>query len=102
MSPDYWLLPWSVTYSNFRQHHRERPLETYALKVIKWFVSSRLAKRIKHLRAERGLTQAALAKRGGLTLSYIGRLEIGRHDPQLSTLRKLAKALNVTVAELVR
>lgn len=64
-------------------------------------MDSRLAKRLKQLRAERGLTQAALAKRAGVTLSYVGRLEIGRHDPQLSTLRKLAKALKVTVAELV-
>jgi transcriptional regulator with XRE-family HTH domain len=65
-------------------------------------VASGLAKRLKQLRAERGLTQAALAKRAGVTLSYVGRLEIGRHDPQLSTLRKLAKALKVTVAELVK
>jgi XRE family transcriptional regulator, fatty acid utilization regulator len=65
-------------------------------------VTNRLAKRLKHLRAERGLTQAVLAKRAGVTLSYIGRLEIGRHDPQLSTLRKLAKALKVTLGELVK
>jgi transcriptional regulator with XRE-family HTH domain len=65
-------------------------------------MASGLAKRLKQLRAERGLTQAALAKRAGVTLSYIGRLEIGRHDPQLSTLRKLAKALKVTVGELVQ
>jgi transcriptional regulator with XRE-family HTH domain len=60
-----------------------------------------LAKRIKDLRGKRGLTQAALAKRAGLTLAYIGRLEIGWYDPQLSTLRQLAKALRVSVAELV-
>lgn len=65
-------------------------------------MDSRLAKRLKQLRAERELTQAALAKRAGVTLSYIGRLEIGRHDPQLSSLRKLAKALKVTVGELVQ
>ncbi len=65
-------------------------------------MTSGLAKRLKQLRAERGLTQAALAKRAGVTLSYVGRLEIGRHDPQLSTLRKLAKALKVTVAELIQ
>ncbi len=64
-------------------------------------MASGLAKRLKQLRAERGLTQAALAKRAGVTLSYIGRLEIGMHDPQLSSLRKLAKALKVTVGELV-
>jgi transcriptional regulator with XRE-family HTH domain len=58
-------------------------------------------KRIKVLRAKRGLTQAALAERAGLTLAYIGRLETGHYDPQLSTLKRLAKALRVTVRELV-
>ena len=60
------------------------------------------AKRIKDLRAMRGLTQAVLAERAGLSLAYIGRLETGHYDPQLSTLRKLAKALKVTLAELVK
>lgn len=59
-------------------------------------------KRIKRLRLERGMTQKLLAERTGVSLSYIGRLEIGRHDPQLSTLRKLAKALKVTISELVK
>lgn len=63
---------------------------------------NRLAKRLKQLRAKQGFTQAALAQRAGVTLSYIGRLEIGRHDPQLSTLYKLAKALRVSIAELVK
>jgi transcriptional regulator with XRE-family HTH domain len=65
-------------------------------------MATRLAKRLKQLRAKRGLTQADLARRAGVTLSYIGRLEIGRHDPQLSTLLKLAKALKITVAELLK
>lgn len=60
-----------------------------------------LAKRIKSLRADRGLTQAALAQRAGVTLGYIGKLETGHYDPQLSTLKKLAKALRVSIAELV-
>jgi transcriptional regulator with XRE-family HTH domain len=64
-------------------------------------MTNRLAKRLKQLRAERGITQAVLARRAGLTLSYIGRLETGRHDPQLSTLTKLAKALKMRVGELV-
>lgn len=64
-------------------------------------MASRLGKRLKQLRAERGLTQAALAKEAGVTLSYIGRLEIGMHDPQLSTLKKLAKALKCKISELV-
>lgn len=61
-----------------------------------------LAMTIKRLRKHRGLTQQALAVRAGLTLGYIARLEIGMHDPRLGTLRKLAKALGVSVGELVR
>jgi len=36
-----------------------------------------------------------------VALSYIGRLEIGRHDPQLSTLTKADQALKITVLELL-
>jgi transcriptional regulator with XRE-family HTH domain len=61
----------------------------------------RLMMRIKQLRAERGWSQEALGKKAGLARAYIARLEIGRHDPSLSTLVKLAKALKVTVGELV-
>ena len=57
--------------------------------------------RIKALRAERGMTQEALATKSGVSRQYIARLEIGRHDPSLSTLAKLAKALKVKVGELV-
>ncbi len=57
--------------------------------------------RLKQLRKQRGLTQAQLAKKMGLSHGYLARLEIGMHDPPLSTLAKLAKALKVTVAELV-
>jgi transcriptional regulator with XRE-family HTH domain len=64
-------------------------------------IQKRLAMRIKILRAERGLSQEALASKAGLARAYIARLEIGRHDPSLSTLVKLAKALKVKVGELV-
>ncbi len=47
------------------------------------------------------MTQEALAKKADLSWGYIARLETGHHDPSLSTLVKLAKALKVRVAELV-
>jgi len=56
---------------------------------------------LKRLREERGLTQEQLAKRSGVSHGYLARLEIGMHDPSLSTLARLAKALKVTVGELV-
>ncbi len=64
-------------------------------------IGKRLAMRLKQLRKQRGLTQAQLAKKMGLSHGYLARLEIGMHDPPLSTLAKLAKALKVTVAKLV-
>lgn len=64
-------------------------------------VTKSLSMRLKRLRDKQGLTQEQLAKRSGLSLGYVARLEIGMHDPSLSTLAKLAKALKTTVAELV-
>jgi transcriptional regulator with XRE-family HTH domain len=57
--------------------------------------------KLKKLRKSRGLTQAALAQKAGISREYLARLEMGRHDPHLSRLRKLAKALRVKVSELV-
>jgi transcriptional regulator with XRE-family HTH domain len=64
-------------------------------------MTNRLATRLKQLRARRNLTQWQLAKKAGLSLGYVGRLELSMHDPSLSTLMKLAKALRVPVGELV-
>jgi transcriptional regulator with XRE-family HTH domain len=57
---------------------------------------------LKGLREKEGLTQATLAYKIKLSLGYIARLEQGRHDLLLSTLARLAKALKVTLAELVK
>lgn len=57
--------------------------------------------KLKQLREGRGLTQAQLAEQAGLTREYIARLETGHHDPPLSTLEKLAKALKVKVGKLL-
>jgi transcriptional regulator with XRE-family HTH domain len=61
----------------------------------------RFAVKLKKLRQSKGLTQAALATRAGISRAYLARLEMGRHDPHLSRLRKLAKALGVKVSELI-
>jgi transcriptional regulator with XRE-family HTH domain len=61
----------------------------------------RLIVRLKQIRAKEGLSQADLAKKAGISREYIARLETGHHDPSLSTLEKLAKALKVKVGELL-
>ena len=56
---------------------------------------------IRGRRRRLGLTQAALAARAGLSREYVARLETTQQDPSLSTLAKLARALKVTIGELV-
>ena len=63
----------------------------------------RLAMNVKALRRQRGLNQTDLAKRVGITQAYIAMLEKGKNvNPTLALLTKLAKALKVSVAELVK
>jgi transcriptional regulator with XRE-family HTH domain len=53
------------------------------------------------LRQKQGLSQRALAQQSKVTNVTIARIESGVYDPRLSTLRRLAKALKVKVADLV-
>lgn len=61
----------------------------------------RMGMKIRRLRDRRAMSQETLAARAGITRGYLARIEIGRHEPTLSTLRKLAKALRVKVADLL-
>ncbi len=56
---------------------------------------------LRQIREEQGFSLRALAEKVGMAYPALFRLESGEADPRLSTLRKLAKALNVTVAEIV-
>ena len=60
-----------------------------------------IGEQVKGWREARGLRQRALADRAGVGQVLVARLELGQTDPRLSTLRRLAEALNVTVGELV-
>lgn len=64
-------------------------------------LAKRLGVRLKQLRATNDLNQTDLAKKVGVTQAYIAMLEKGQQNPTLDVLQRLAKALKVTVAELV-
>lgn len=57
---------------------------------------------LRECRARANLTQAALAKRCGCSDAYISQLESGARRPPLAMVGKLAAALGVTVARLLR
>lgn len=60
-----------------------------------------VAIKVRRLRLERGMTQQSLAFATGLSMTGIQKVEQGRHEPLLPTLRVLAKALGVSMAELL-
>jgi transcriptional regulator with XRE-family HTH domain len=62
----------------------------------------RVAMRVKEWRDRRGLTQEQLADKAGISRGYLARLETARQDPKLSTLEKIAKALKVDIAKLLK
>jgi transcriptional regulator with XRE-family HTH domain len=61
----------------------------------------KVAARIKTLRELRGMTQEVLAAKAGISRAYLARVETVRHEPTLTTLEKLAKALRVKVGRLL-
>ena len=61
----------------------------------------RMAKRLKQLRNAKGWTQAELAAKAGVSRVHVARLETAKMEPTLGVLEKLAKALKVTVGDLV-
>lgn len=57
---------------------------------------------IRRIRKEKGISQEKLAELCDTATSYIGRLEIYGAEPRLSTIERIAEALNVPAIELFR
>ncbi|MBA2277796.1 MAG: helix-turn-helix domain-containing protein [Chloroflexia bacterium] len=58
-------------------------------------IARAVAIQVIKFRAEQGLSQTALARRLGVSQSVVGRLELGEHEPKLSTLRRLTQVLGL-------
>ena len=57
--------------------------------------------RLRHIRERAGYSQQRLADDSGVSQHTISEIELGRRKPQGRTLRKLAEALGVSVADLL-
>jgi transcriptional regulator with XRE-family HTH domain len=57
--------------------------------------------KLRELRVEQDLSQARLAARAGVDPSTVNQIERGARQPSPATLRKLAGALGVGIAELL-
>lgn len=61
-----------------------------------------VGRNVRRLRQQRGLTQEQLAFEAQLDLTYVGGIERGRRNPSLLVMARLAAALQVTPADLLR
>ena len=58
--------------------------------------------KLRRLRVERALSQQDLERMTGIAQSTISNLELGNRPARLSTIRKLAEALNAEPKELIK
>ena len=61
----------------------------------------KLGYKIKFERGKRKISQLDLALKTGLTTRTVSRVECGTIDPKLSTLAKIANALEIDIVELL-
>jgi len=61
----------------------------------------KVGERIRHLRIISGLSQENLSFECNLDRTYIGSVERGERNIAIINLNKLAKALNVSISELL-
>jgi transcriptional regulator with XRE-family HTH domain len=60
-----------------------------------------IGKNLKDARFRAGLTQAELAEKAGTTQTTVARIERDAVQPEVTTIRKLAAALGVTISDLL-
>jgi transcriptional regulator with XRE-family HTH domain len=61
-----------------------------------------LGKAVRQLRRDRGVSQEALAYEAGVTSGTLSLIERGLSNPTWGTVKGIAAALNVDVAELAK
>jgi transcriptional regulator with XRE-family HTH domain len=61
-----------------------------------------LGKNIKYFRLQRGLSQADLAEKAGISITFVSNIERGNNYPLAGTICNLAKALNIEIWELFK
>jgi transcriptional regulator with XRE-family HTH domain len=62
-----------------------------------------LAKTVKRLREKMGISQEKLARLADVSNNTIINIEAGKqNNPTIETLRKIAKALNVPIEDLIK
>ena len=60
-----------------------------------------LGRKIYHTRTDKNITQKALAKKIGISIKVLDKWENCELSPEMNQMEKIAKALNISVSELL-
>lgn len=61
-----------------------------------------VGRNLRHLRTSRALSLEKLAQKSGVSRAMLGQIELGQSAPTINVLWKIARALDVTFAALIR
>ncbi|MDR0827262.1 MAG: helix-turn-helix domain-containing protein [Desulfovibrio sp.] len=64
-------------------------------------INKNLGQRIRSLRMSRDLSQDSLAERAGMSMKHLGKIERGTVNASIQCLDDIAKALDMTVREIL-
>ena len=64
--------------------------------------ATKLGLNLKRIRTKKAISQGDIARELGVSRGFISTIENGKTNPTLSTIAKLAKALNVSTNELLK
>jgi transcriptional regulator with XRE-family HTH domain len=65
------------------------------------FSVSKLGSNVRKNRTDLGLSQEQVADRSGVHATEVSRIEAGKRDPRVSTVERLAKALQMKPGQLL-
>lgn len=65
-------------------------------------IQTQIANRIKEIRLSKKMTLQQVADKMGTSRMNISKIESGRQSPNVSTLEKIARALDCTVEVIIR
>ena len=62
----------------------------------------KLGKNLKRIRTAKGITQGDIVRKLKVGRGFISNIENGKANPTLSTIAKIAEAIEVSIGELMR
>ncbi len=64
--------------------------------------SEKLGKNLKRIRTAKGISQGEISRKLEVDKSFVSNIENGKTNPTLATIAKIAKAIGVSVGELMK